>query len=136
MELRRRSEHPFAVRGQPDEGWPIRVTHDHRRPAARAQVVAVREGGLATSSTTVRRWRAGSAELHHIVDPLTGAPAFEHWRTVSVAAASCVDANAAATAAILKGAAATRWLDELGLAARLVAADGSVTVTGGWPGPS
>ena len=48
--------------------------------------VALATGGLATSSTTVRRWRAGGAELHHIVDPRTGLPAAEVWRTVTVAA--------------------------------------------------
>jgi ApbE family len=37
--------------------------------------------------------------VHHIVDPATGLPADGPWRTVSVAAATCADANAAATAA-------------------------------------
>jgi len=36
-----------------------------------------------------------------IVDPATGAPADETWRTVTVPAASCVDANTAATAAMM-----------------------------------
>jgi thiamine biosynthesis lipoprotein len=47
---------------------------------------------------------------------------------VSVAAASCVDANVASTAAILRGERAIAWLDELRLPARLVRHDGS-TVT-------
>ena len=41
--------------------------------------------------------------LHHIVDPRTGLPADGPWQTVSVAAATCADANAAATAAIVAG---------------------------------
>jgi thiamine biosynthesis lipoprotein len=125
----------LAVAGTtPDGGWPVLVTDDHRSPLdAAGQTVAVRSGGLATSSTTVRRWRAGGREHHHIVDPRTGLPADEVWRTVSVAAVSCVDANTASTAAIVRGREAPTWLERAGLPARLVSLDGSVTRTGDWP---
>jgi thiamine biosynthesis lipoprotein len=124
----------IAVAGAPpSDGWPVRVTDDHRGNDGEGQTVSIREGGLATSSTTVRRWRAGNVEMHHIVDPATGAPADETWRTVTVAAASCVDANTAATAAILRGNAAPTWLDAHGLSARLVQPDGTVVRTSGWP---
>jgi FAD:protein FMN transferase len=121
-----------AVAGSPPGGWPVAVTDDHRHPAA-GPTVGIADGGLATSSTSVRRWRAGGHELHHIVDPASGRPVDEHWRTVSVAAATCVDANAAATAAIVMGAAAAGWLEERGLAARLVRVDGGVERTSRWP---
>jgi thiamine biosynthesis lipoprotein len=124
----------IAVKGAPEGGWPIRVTDDSRRADGPGQTVAISAGGLATSSTTVRRWLAGAVEVHHIVNPATGGPAAEHWRTVSVAADSCVGANVASTAAILKGAAAVPWLGSLGVAARLVRADGTVERTAGWPG--
>jgi FAD:protein FMN transferase len=88
---------------------------------------------LATSSTTVRRWRAGGVEQHHIVDPRSGAAADACWRTVSVIAGTCVDANAAATAAIIRGRDAPAWLEELGLTCRLVTADGDVRTVGDWP---
>jgi thiamine biosynthesis lipoprotein len=52
---------------------------------------------------------------------------------VSVAAATCVDANIASTAAILRGERAVRWLDGLHLPARLVRHDGSTVIVGGWP---
>jgi thiamine biosynthesis lipoprotein len=71
--------------------------------------------------------------MHHIIDPATGAPASSPWRTVSVAAATCADANIASTASIVKGAQAIGWLATAGLPARLVAHDGTVTVTAGWP---
>jgi thiamine biosynthesis lipoprotein len=71
--------------------------------------------------------------VHHIVAPGTGEPVRSCWRTVSVAAASCVDANTASTAAIIRGAAAPGWLDGLGLPARLVGTGGAVTTVGGWP---
>jgi FAD:protein FMN transferase len=118
----------------PAGGWVVRVTDDHRAaPDADGQSVTVSGGGLATSSTTVRRWRRGGRAVHHIVDPATGEPAAPVWRTVSVAAASCVDANAASTAAIVRGASAPRWLEALGLPARLVAPDGRVVTVGAWP---
>jgi thiamine biosynthesis lipoprotein len=71
--------------------------------------------------------------MHHIIDPASGAPVASSWRTVSVAAASCADANIAATAALVRSRAATPWLAELGLPARLVDWDGHVTSVAGWP---
>jgi thiamine biosynthesis lipoprotein ApbE len=124
----------IAVAGAPPEGgWPVRVTDDHRELDGEGPTIALRSGGLATSSTSVRRWRVDGAERHHIVDPRTGRPAPEIWRTASVAAATCVDANAASTAAIVLGDAAPAWLARTGLAARLVRSDGGVVGIAGWP---
>jgi thiamine biosynthesis lipoprotein len=115
----------------PQDGWPVRVADSHRpAPDAPGQTLAVRSGALATSSTTVRRWGPAA---HHIIDPATGRPAAGCWRTVSVAAASCVDANAASTAAVVLGAAAPAWLERRRLPARLVALDGDVVTVAGWP---
>ena len=116
----------IAVAGTPPvAGWPVRVTDDHRDPDGEGPTIALRSGGLATSSTTLRRWRVDGVERHHIVDPRTGRSAPEVWRTASVAAATCVDANAASTAAIVLGDAAPAWLARTGLAARLVRRDGA-----------
>jgi thiamine biosynthesis lipoprotein len=95
--------------------------------------VCVHAGGLATSSITTRTWLRGGYELHHIVDPATGLPSRGPWRTVSVAAASCVDANTASTAALVLGATAPSWLRDRQLPARLVHRDGSTVVVAGWP---
>ena len=124
-----------AVAGPaPAGGWPILVTDDHRAPSvADGQTVTIGAGGLATSSTTVRRWRTTEGLAHHVLDPRTGRPAPEIWRTVSVAASSCVDANTASTAAIVLGDRAPALLERLGLPARLVRSDGRVVVVGGWP---
>jgi thiamine biosynthesis lipoprotein len=120
----------------PDGGWRVRVTDDHAAPLhAPAETVLVTTGALATSSTTLRRWRRGDATLHHILDPSTGAPAAGPWHTVSVAAATCVDANTATTAAIVRGEDAMAWLERLGLPARLCRHDGSVVRLAGWPEP-
>jgi FAD:protein FMN transferase len=125
----------IAVAGPPPaDGWRVRVTDDHAAgPQAPGQTVTIRSGGLATSSTTVRAWAVGGRRVHHIIDPATGEPARSCWRTVSVAAASCVDANTASTAAIIRDEAALPWLRNAGLPARLVRHDGAVETTGGWP---
>ncbi len=118
----------------PTGGWRIHVTDDHRSgPHAPGQTIAIGDGGLATSSVAVRRWRHGGQTMHHIIDPSSGAPAGGPWRTVSVAAADCTDANIAATAALIRGERAPAWLEGLGLPARLVAHDGAVLRIGDWP---
>jgi thiamine biosynthesis lipoprotein len=118
----------------PPGGWAVRVADSHRAGAGEpGQELRIASGGLSTSSTTVRRWRRRGGDAHHIVDPRTGTPAAEHWRTVSVAAATCVDANIAGTGAIVLGSPARAWLEDAGLPARLVSAAGAVEVTAGWP---
>ncbi len=125
-----------AVAGTPPpEGWQIRVADDHAAPPdAPGQTVTITSGGLATSSTTVRAWTVAGRPVHHIIDPATGEPASSCWRTVSVAAGTCTDANIASTAAIIRSAAAPAWLRDMGLPARLVRHDGTVETTAGWPG--
>ncbi len=125
----------IALAGEPPkEGWPVRVTDDHRTGTeSPGQWIRLRSGGLATSSSTTRRWRAGPEVVHHLLDPATGRPADGPWRTASVAAASCLDANIASTAAIVRGQRAVRWLDSLGLPSRLVSVEGSVLHLAGWP---
>jgi FAD:protein FMN transferase len=125
----------ISVAGEPPPGgWRVRVTDDHAAGSdAPGQTVAIIDGGLATSSTTVRTWMTGGRRVHHIIDPATGEPARSCWRTVSVAAGTCVDANTASTAAIVRGESAAGWLSESGLPARLVRPDGAVQTAGGWP---
>ena len=118
----------------PDGGWRVAVADDHRNALHQpAQTISMSTGGLATSSTVTRTWLRGRDRHHHIVDPRTGANPDSAWRTVSVSAASCVDANTASTAAIVLGDAAPGWLAGLGLPARMVTKDGQVHTTGGWP---
>jgi FAD:protein FMN transferase len=115
----------------PAGGWRVWIdeAHDERTPAAAE--VRLDGGALATSSTR-RRWRRGGVSLHHILDPATGRSARSPWGTVSVAAATCLDANTASTAAIVLGSGAPAWLAAQGLPARLAGRAG-VTVVGGWP---
>jgi thiamine biosynthesis lipoprotein len=117
----------------PDDDASVRGSRADACPAVSMAAVTITGGGLATSSTVVRAWRRGTEEFHHIVVPGTGLPADSCWRTVSVAAASCVAANTASTAAIIRGERAPGWLERLRLPARLVRHDGTVATVGGWP---
>jgi thiamine biosynthesis lipoprotein len=117
----------------PDGGWLVRIAEDHRRGDGPGETIALHEGGLATSSLTVRRWYRDGRALHHVLDPETGAPVTPVWRTVSVVAASCAEAEIATTAALVLGARAPAWIAGHGLPARLVALDGTVHAQGGWP---
>jgi thiamine biosynthesis lipoprotein ApbE len=127
----------IAVAGEPPPGgWLIQVSEDSGAPIAPGEeTVAITAGGMATSSTTVRRWTRGGVELHHIIDPTTGLPAAGRWRTATVVAANCVDANIGSTAAIVMGAKAPAWLEAAGLPGRLVDRSGAVRRTAGWPVP-
>lgn len=129
----------IRVAGEPPPGgWRVGIVDDAVFEARSdqgmpSQTVMIADGGLATSSTIIRSWKRGGVSLHHIVVPSTGLPADSCWRTVSVAAATCVDANTASTAAILRGERAADWLDGLRLPARLVHHDGTTVRVGGWP---
>ncbi len=134
----------IAVAGEaPAGGWIVRVqdvTGDPQAAPAGAPtcLVSLDSGGLATSSTHARRWRYGGSVLHHILDPRTGRPADDVWRTVTVAGSTCLAANVASTTAVIRGTAAVRWLEQVGLPARLVRQDGGtragrVLLLGGWP---
>ena len=125
-----------AVAGTPPpEGWAIGIAVDSSTEAdAVDQVVAIRHGGLASSSTLVRTWQMGNAQVHHIVDPATGRSSTPYWILVSAAGASCVDANALSTAAVVWGDRALERLRPLGQAVRLLRHDGEVFCLGGWPG--
>ncbi|MBL7488650.1 FAD:protein FMN transferase [Frankia sp. AgB1.9] len=115
----------------PPGGWRVRAQD---RPGEPASTVTLAPGAaLATSSTIGRRWLREGRVLHHVLDPRTCRPADPVWRTVTVAARSCLAANTASTASVVRGIAATGWLHALGLPARLVRRDKSVLTLTGWP---
>lgn len=124
--------------GPQEEGtpgtWQILVQD---LPADPAQHISLAPGfALATSSTQKRRWKHQGTQVHHILDPRFGLPAEPVWRSVSVAAPTCLEANAFSTAAIVRGFAALEWFRTQGVAARLVDSRGRVATTGGWPAGS
>lgn len=128
----------IALAGAPPAGgWRILIAEDSRTdPGSDGQVICVGRGGVATSSTTVRKWARAGTTLHHIIDPLTGLPTAGPYRTVTVLARTCVDANIASTAAIVLAESAVRWLTDKRLPARLVESDGTIHYLGPWPDPN
>lgn len=137
----RRTGHPVLVNllgdiatagPAPAGGWHILVVEDHRNPDPkgsdpRGSEISINSGGVATSS------RNGYRGRDHVIDPLTRSPARGPYRTASVAAASCTEANAAATATVARSAGARTWLEHRRLPGRLVDQAGLVSLTGGWP---
>lgn len=115
----------------PDGGWQVLVQDTADDPEC--QVSLAGDSALATSSTTRRAWRRGGVRLHHILDPRTAAPAPPVWRSVTVTARTCVEANTASTAAVVLGRDATQWLSDRGFTARLVDHRYRVVRVGGWP---
>lgn len=115
----------------PPEGWVVLVRD---LPADPSVCVRLNPGyALATSSTQRRRWTHAGRQVHHIIDPHTGLPAESVWRTVTVAAPSCADANTITTACMVRGHRAPSWVRELGVPARMVDIVGRVSTFGGWP---
>ncbi|MGE5827930.1 MAG: FAD:protein FMN transferase, partial [Micromonosporaceae bacterium] len=115
----------------PDGGWRVLVHDSADDPHTTVTLPA--GAALATSSTVRRRWRCGGQSVHHIVDPRTGAPARPVWRSASVVAWRCLDANVASTAAVVRAERARGWLRRIGLPARLVDAERTVHTLNGWP---
>ena len=106
-------------------------------PADPAQQISLASGvALATSSTQKRRWTHQGTDVHHILDPRFGLPAEPVWRSVTVAAPTCLEANAYSTAGIVRGHAAVDWFRAEGIVARLVDRRGRIVTTGGWPAES
>lgn len=115
----------------PSGGWQVRVQDLDDDPVDHVRIAS--GWSVATSSTQKRRWEQDGNRRHHVLDPRWGLPAEPVWRSVTVVAPSCVTANTMTTGAIVRGRAAPEALRRTGLAARLVAADGTVVRLGGWP---
>ena len=80
-----------------------------------------------------RTWHQGGDSRHHLVDPQTARPAKGPWRTVTVVAETCVAANTASTAALVKGDDAVAWLRSTGLPTRLLDHHGRALTLNQWP---
>ncbi len=102
----------LAVRGG---AWPVGVTTD--------LTVELTRGGMATSGRDHRCWRRGDEQLHHLIDPRTGAPAETELVRVTVVAGSATEAEVLAKLAFLGG--------DVDVPRVLVTADGSVALAGG-----
>ncbi|MFC7448826.1 FAD:protein FMN transferase [Rhodococcus daqingensis] len=102
---------------EPSTGWQIKVEDLPGDPSCQVSIPS--GAGLATASTL--------RPLHPDPDEPP------RWRTVSVVAGSAHAAAAVSRAAVRGGEATLAWLGELGMPARLVDRDLSVTRLCGWP---
>lgn len=126
-----------AVTAPQHGGWQVLVSDTEGGDLdAAGQVVVLTNGGLATSSTRHRRWKHRGAPVHHILDPRSGLPADELIVSATVCASSCVEANAASTAAVILGRDAAGWLADRDVSALLVDCTGRATRLAGWPEPA
>lgn len=115
----------------PEGGWQVLVQDLEDDPG---QQLSLGAGfAMATSSTQKRRWEHEGAQVHHILDPRFGLPAETVWRSVTVAAPTCLEANAFSTAGVVRGFRAVDWFRGRGIAGRFVDQHGRTIVTGGWP---
>lgn len=115
----------------PQGGWQVAVRGTAEDPAC--QVTLTEGSAVATSSTMRRTWCRGGVRIHHILDPRTAAPAAPVWRSVTVAAPTCVGANTASTTAVVLGTKAPSWLSDRGFSARLIDQQHRVVRVGDWP---
>jgi len=118
-----------AAGPEPEQPWTVLVRDGAGEPANLVDLGEAR--AVATSSSLHRS--IGVELAHHVIDPLTLRSVEPVWRTVSVAAETCVEANTWSTAAMVYGDSAPDLLAATGLPVRLVAADGSMRFLNGWP---
>ena len=110
----------YALGAAPD-GAPWRIgIRSPEDPAALAGEVEVRDAAVATSGDYLQYFRWGGRRYHHLLDPATGAPRVTLVRSVTVVAASCLAADAAATAVFgMTSERAARFLQARATGARL-----------------
>ena len=93
----------LAVGGaSPPSPWEIAVAG--ARTGEPVHRLRVRSGGVATSGITSRLWRRpDGAYAHHLIDPVTGEPAWTGLVAVTAVEATAVDAEVLAKTALLSG---------------------------------
>ena len=85
--------------GESEAGGPWRVgVRSPDDPSRLAGEVAVSDGAVATSGDYLQYFSYGGRRYHHLLDPTTAAPRRTAVHSVTVAASTCLAADAAATA--------------------------------------
>ncbi len=112
--------------GPEGDGWRVGV-EDPRGGSEPVAVLAVNDTACATSSTRIRRWRAGESDVHHLIDPRTDAPARSGLVAVTVIADDAATAEVWSKVLFVTGRGRIRArADDVGLAALWVDHDGVV----------
>lgn len=89
-------------------------------------------GGIATSGSSRRTWLRAGRRMHHLIDAGTGQPSNSPWSHVTACGVTCLDADVAAKAGFLMAADGPDWLDERGIPARFLQADGVAVANKAW----
>jgi FAD:protein FMN transferase len=116
-----------AAGAAPDDGWSVTV--EDRTGDLSTQVRVPAGGALATSHFTSR---SGPSETGHLIDPRTGRPPRAVWRMATAVGFSCLEAATWTAAALVRGAPARAWLNQLWVPARLVTVNDDVITAGPW----
>lgn len=92
----------LRVRGHPPDGgeWVVAVEDPRGREP---RLLALADGGVATSSPGAKRWRADESEVLHVVDPSTGRPVATDVVAATVVAGEAWWAEVLATCALVAG---------------------------------
>ena len=95
--------------------WRVGIDDPSRSGEAMVRRVELTRGGLATSGDARRYVMHQGKRLSHILDPRTGWPVQDAPHSVTVVAASCLEAGTLSTLAALRGAGAQEFLKDQGV---------------------
>jgi thiamine biosynthesis lipoprotein len=110
----------YALGDSPDgDPWNVGVRNPDD-PEGIITTLQVSDGAVATSGDYQRFFEHEGRRYHHLIDPSTGAPRLTAARSLTVAAGTCMVADAAATAAF--------GMTESGVASLLSRSGGNVRV--------
>jgi thiamine biosynthesis lipoprotein len=115
--------------GEPvdENGWLVPLLHPTTGDAVAHH--ALFAGALVMSTVSLRRWRRGGVEHHHIIDPRTGRSADTDLLAVAVADQSAARGEALAKSAIVAGSVeGAALLRSAGVKAWLIGVDGVQTI--------
>lgn len=124
----------IAVDGQaPDgQGWHLGLENPFNADE-HLEVVSLARGGIVTSSQRKRRFGAGDAATHHLVDPTTRLSAETTVQTVTVIAGSAARAEALTKRGFVEDPDHyLQWLPSVGAAGLIVLADQSTRESSNW----
>lgn len=110
--------------GSSEDGDPWRVgVRSPRDPSKISEQFEITDGAVATSGDYMRFFRYNGRQYHHLMDPTTAEPRETSVHSVTVTAADCMTADAAATAVFgMASARAAQLLSVRAPAARIVTA--------------
>jgi thiamine biosynthesis lipoprotein len=109
-----------AVTHQPKNknGWQVGI-ENVSNPGQASEVLTLRTGAVASSGSTHRYLRHNGKRLSHILNAKTGYPIEDAPLSVTVQAATCLEAGMLATLASLRGKQAQAFLEAEGITAFL-----------------